>query len=120
MWSSCGKITRPALRRPSRLSAGSGECPPTISLSPRRSDRKSTRLNSSHGYISYAVFCLKKNSGVGVRRGCVVAQRRRGIVDVVDAELQRGAAAALSEVVDADQIELGVAAHVVRGGVVLR
>src|SRR2546422_5177982 len=24
-------------------------------------DRKSTRLNSSHGYISYAVFCLKKN-----------------------------------------------------------
>src|SRR2546422_5559690 len=39
------------------------------SPSPRRSvfragararDRKSTRLNSSHGYISYAVFCLKK------------------------------------------------------------
>src|SRR2546422_5148874 len=27
---------------------------------PRFSDRKSTRLNSSHGYISYAVFCLKK------------------------------------------------------------
>src|SRR2546422_3615990 len=26
----------------------------------RISDRKSTRLNSSHGYISYAVFCLKK------------------------------------------------------------
>src|SRR2546422_6138566 len=26
----------------------------------RRVDRKSTRLNSSHGYISYAVFCLKK------------------------------------------------------------
>src|SRR2546422_10835929 len=26
----------------------------------RREDRKSTRLNSSHGYISYAVFCLKK------------------------------------------------------------
>src|SRR2546429_6023659 len=25
-------------------------------------DRKSTRLNSSHGYISYAVFCLKKNT----------------------------------------------------------
>src|SRR2546429_7951658 len=25
-------------------------------------DRKSTRLNSSHGYISYAVFCLKKKS----------------------------------------------------------
>src|SRR5687768_18204275 len=26
----------------------------------RVEDRKSTRLNSSHGYISYAVFCLKK------------------------------------------------------------
>src|SRR2546429_4031014 len=26
----------------------------------RMEDRKSTRLNSSHGYISYAVFCLKK------------------------------------------------------------
>src|SRR2546422_3015373 len=26
----------------------------------RERDRKSTRLNSSHGYISYAVFCLKK------------------------------------------------------------
>src|SRR2546422_2386730 len=28
----------------------------------RREDRKSTRLNSSHGYISYAVFCLKKKN----------------------------------------------------------
>src|SRR2546422_6367355 len=27
---------------------------------PGHQDRKSTRLNSSHGYISYAVFCLKK------------------------------------------------------------
>src|SRR2546430_12116128 len=27
---------------------------------PRRRDRKSTRLNSSHSQISYAVFCLKK------------------------------------------------------------
>src|SRR2546429_7056919 len=26
-----------------------------------KADRKSTRLNSSHGYISYAVFCLNKN-----------------------------------------------------------
>src|SRR2546422_6906410 len=30
----------------------------TVSFAKR--DRKSTRLNSSHGYISYAVFCLKK------------------------------------------------------------
>src|SRR2546422_6351936 len=28
----------------------------------RLTDRKSTRLNSSHGYISYAVFCLKKKT----------------------------------------------------------
>src|SRR2546429_1445411 len=28
-------------------------------------DRKSTRLNSSHGYISYAVFCLKKKKKQG-------------------------------------------------------
>src|SRR2546429_3730253 len=33
-----------------------------VLLEPGRAitDRKSTRLNSSHGYISYAVFCLKK------------------------------------------------------------
>src|SRR2546422_6508294 len=30
-------------------------------------DRKSTRLNSSHGYISYAVFCLKKKKIAEVR-----------------------------------------------------
>src|SRR2546422_4546082 len=32
-------------------------------------DRKSTRLNSSHGYISYAVFCLKKKKPT-LRRCC--------------------------------------------------
>src|SRR2546422_5661153 len=31
-------------------------------------DRKSTRLNSSHGYISYAVFCLKKKKKPYSRR----------------------------------------------------
>src|SRR5687768_18167222 len=35
---------------------GAGQRPRSVS----RRDRKSTRLNSSHGYISYAVFCLKK------------------------------------------------------------
>src|SRR2546422_2563413 len=36
--------------------------PPALRKSGRMrgEDRKSTRLNSSHGYISYAVFCLKK------------------------------------------------------------
>src|SRR2546422_7193937 len=32
------------------------------SVATREGDRKSTRLNSSHGYISYAVFCLKKKN----------------------------------------------------------
>src|SRR5438105_13323896 len=31
-----------------------------FSSAPKRGDRKSTRLNSSHEWISYAVFCLKK------------------------------------------------------------
>src|SRR5687768_18304819 len=31
---------------------------------PLQQDRKSTRLNSSHGYISYAVFCLKKKKKI--------------------------------------------------------
>src|SRR2546422_3351935 len=37
---------------------GSHTSPTLTNLS--KPDRKSTRLNSSHGYISYAVFCLKK------------------------------------------------------------
>src|SRR2546429_3308275 len=41
----------PPLRPPAPLSE---------TTAPR--DRKSTRLNSSHGYISYAVFCLKKKT----------------------------------------------------------
>src|SRR2546422_3045367 len=37
-------------------------------LSPFGTDRKSTRLNSSHGYISYAVFCLKKKKNTSQRQ----------------------------------------------------
>src|SRR2546422_3134097 len=51
----------------------------SVSTMPLR-DRKSTRLNSSHGYISYAVFCLKKKNnfdnvseGTGTLRGCLYA-----------------------------------------------
>src|SRR3712207_9276843 len=33
-------------------------------LAPEKADRKSTRLNSSHANISYAVFCLKKKTGL--------------------------------------------------------
>src|SRR6266498_4614906 len=39
---------------------GLGERPDLIHLDHGREDRKSTRLNSSHVRISYAVFCLKK------------------------------------------------------------
>src|SRR6478752_7152442 len=51
-----GRERRHARRGPRRA-------PPVARLLRRRAllrDRKSTRLNSSHGYISYAVFCLKK------------------------------------------------------------
>src|SRR3989442_7429978 len=44
-------------------SAGLADAPPIrIDIRNARSDRKSTRLNSSHVRISYAVFCLKKKS----------------------------------------------------------
>src|SRR2546429_1035323 len=51
-------------------------------------DRKSTRLNSSHGYISYAVFCLKKKK---YKSGCaaistVLARMRILIRPVVSAD----------------------------------
>src|SRR2546429_3433157 len=45
----------------------------------KKGDRKSTRLNSSHGYISYAVFCLKKknvySSGAVVNRTFQIIER---------------------------------------------
>src|SRR2546422_9896691 len=47
----CARVRRP-LRRAPRVRARAA-CQ-------GHGDRKSTRLNSSHGYISYAVFCLKK------------------------------------------------------------
>src|SRR2546429_6487142 len=43
------------------FSGGTGASTHTFLFGPQVSiDRKSTRLNSSHGYISYAVFCFKK------------------------------------------------------------
>src|SRR5438445_8450318 len=43
----------------------------------RREDRKSTRLNSSHANISYAVFCLKKKKNTPLSRRKRRHQRRR-------------------------------------------
>src|SRR5256884_5265234 len=50
-----------------RLRAGLGEMH-------RERDRKSTRLNSSHGYISYAVFCLKKKNYMSYAVSCSEAE----------------------------------------------
>src|SRR2546430_11762861 len=43
-------------------------------------DRKSTRLNSSHSQISYAVFCLKKKKSSSLNRRCIIVHilRHRG------------------------------------------
>src|SRR2546429_6777171 len=52
----------PRLRWPLEVAPGfHTQSSPVLRASPNR-DRKSTRLNSSHGYISYAVFCLKKKT----------------------------------------------------------
>src|SRR2546429_5429653 len=49
---------RPSEEIPTNVTSGSGTF--TATVNDNNTDRKSTRLNSSHGYISYAVFCLKK------------------------------------------------------------
>src|SRR2546422_5833694 len=48
-----------------------------FTLDPR--DRKSTRLNSSHGYISYAVFCLKKKKKTYLDMKCTLVETRARI-----------------------------------------
>src|SRR3712207_8370785 len=66
-------VPLPAVQRPARAAAGAAEVPRPVPEHQGREatdvrgddvghgrDRKSTRLNSSHANISYAVFCLKK------------------------------------------------------------
>src|SRR5256884_1008599 len=56
---------------PDRRSAAAGENHCGEGLQSRQTrDRKSTRLNSSHGYISYAVFCLKKKKTTVIYTPC--------------------------------------------------
>src|SRR2546422_4327504 len=63
-------MSLPRQRRIDRLDAVDQHCRVDMR------DRKSTRLNSSHGYISYAVFCLKKKkkqlgvAGTGTEERC--------------------------------------------------
>src|SRR2546422_5148544 len=68
LWFQC--VTRPAPGGPEihnenfSLHLFERERRPLRRLPQSKLDRKSTRLNSSHGYISYAVFCLKKKKVV--------------------------------------------------------
>src|SRR2546429_5028565 len=60
-----GALVSTRTARITRVSSDSAQMLREFSAAPadagmRLEDRKSTRLNSSHGYISYAVFCLKK------------------------------------------------------------
>src|SRR5438105_10992209 len=57
-----GKLFRVSVVSPVKVtvSATSMRYPFVSLLPPKDKDRKSTRLNSSHEWISYAVFCLKK------------------------------------------------------------
>src|SRR5437588_8606454 len=60
-------------------------CPyaPAMGRTFRREDRKSTRLNSSHTVISYAVFCLKKKNPPARRGGVTMKVMAAHILVVV-------------------------------------
>src|SRR5947209_15147899 len=61
-----GQVIDRAAVHPHRARGGHDEAPDDSQE--RGLDRKSTRLNSSHANISYAVFCLKKKKDTRVRR----------------------------------------------------
>src|SRR5215470_14342954 len=52
-----------------------------MSATPPEADRKSTRLNSSHGSISYAVFCLKKKklAAYGILNNKILSEIRKTV-----------------------------------------
>src|SRR3989449_5520673 len=63
-----------------------GRIPPELET---RRDRKSTRLNSSHGYISYAVFCLKKKKTSNQDEGIATPIIARGSGDCTRGVVER-------------------------------
>src|SRR2546422_6111209 len=68
--------------RTARHAQGGGIVPCEIGRDGRPAlplDRKSTRLNSSHGYISYAVFCLKKKKKNANDAVLTTATERQGL-----------------------------------------
>src|SRR5258707_8090616 len=69
LFRSAGGARRPVLFREksccgAQFCRGEGCCHPHHDVVVANSDRKSTRLNSSHANISYAVFCLKKKKTI--------------------------------------------------------
>src|SRR5258708_18975747 len=82
------KSSSPSLASP--LSKSFRCCPPKAKSKARPStDRKSTRLNSSHQIISYAVFCLKKKQRVDgdrtLQHDAGVGQRTKDVLLAVEA-----------------------------------
>src|SRR2546422_5796905 len=67
------KLQKPGLEDRGSGAVAAGVVRPSYDARGDR-DRKSTRLNSSHGYISYAVFCLKKKKKK--RTPCYVMRSR--------------------------------------------
>src|SRR3712207_7270412 len=69
-WSATPHSARATARSGTSTAAisGTSRWRPPSPVRPTRRDRKSTRLNSSHANISYAVFCLKKKKQKQVRR----------------------------------------------------
>src|SRR5215204_6892814 len=56
------------------------ECVPKRPRGDRRGDRKSTRLNSSHTVISYAVFCLKKKKKKNITKKIKKNKKNKKII----------------------------------------
>src|SRR3712207_7699689 len=72
----CSYLHRPSPRpRVTRSPQPVGDPSPTEVVGGK--DRKSTRLNSSHANISYAVFCLKKKNDVHRDCGSTISRRHR-------------------------------------------
>src|SRR2546421_3563226 len=65
---------RSAVQQAQNAGAQRGVCPMPRTAHLRRRDRKSTRLNSSHDQISYAVFCLKKKKKKRKSKELIVCQ----------------------------------------------